>query len=95
MVDAQFKYSKGNIKDTDVELTSAIGEATVKIGGKLLKDVRNFEFAIEYPLNNFLNLDLPETLLLIFSREEESNTVFGSSETSTNTGLKVLYRIKN
>jgi autotransporter translocation and assembly factor TamB len=95
LVDAQFKYSKGNIKDTDVELTSAIGEATVKIGGKLLKDVRNFEFAIEYPLNNFLNLDLPETLLLIFSREEESNTVFGSSETSTNTGLKVLYRIKN
>jgi len=94
LVDAQFKYSEGNVTDTDVELTSEIGEATVKVGGKLLKNVRNFEFEIEYPLNNFLNLDLPETLLLVFSREEESNVIFGSSETSTNTGIKVVYKIK-
>ncbi|MBK8551987.1 MAG: translocation/assembly module TamB domain-containing protein [Ignavibacteria bacterium] len=94
LIDAQFKYSEGNVKDTDVEFTSELGEATIKVGGKLLKEIRNFEFVIDYPLNNFLGLNLPETLLLEFSREEESNTVFGTSETSTNTGVKIIYRIK-
>ncbi|MBK8983015.1 MAG: translocation/assembly module TamB domain-containing protein [Ignavibacteria bacterium] len=94
IIDAQFNYSEGNVADTDVEFTSELGEATIKVGGKLLKEIRNFEFVIDYPLNNFLGLDLPETLMLEFYREEESNTIFGSSETTTNTGLKVLYRIK-
>ncbi len=95
LIDAQFKYSEGNITDTDVELTSELGDATITIGGKLLKEIRNFEFVIEYPLNDFLNLNLPETLLLEFSREEENNIVFGSSETTTNTGIKIVYKITN
>jgi len=94
LIDAQFKYSEGSINDTEVELTSELGEATIKVGGKLLKEIRNFEFVIDYPLNGFLNLNLPETLLLEFSREEENNVIFGSSETTTNTGLKIVYRIK-
>jgi hypothetical protein len=94
LIDAQFKYSDGSINDTEVELTSELGEATIKVGGKLLKEIRNFEFVIDYPLNGFLNLNLPETLLLEFSREEENNVIFGSSETTTNTGLKIVYRIK-
>jgi hypothetical protein len=94
LIDAQFKYSEGNVKDTDVEFTSELGEATIKVGGKLLKEIRNFEFVIDYPLNNFLGLNLPETLMLEFSREEESNTIFGSSETSINTGVKIIYKIK-
>ncbi|MEO8209415.1 MAG: translocation/assembly module TamB domain-containing protein, partial [bacterium] len=94
LIDAQFKYSEGNIANTDVELTSELGDATIKVGGKLLKEIRNFEFVIDYPLNNFLNLNLPETLLLEFSREEEDNVIFGSSETTTNTGIKVIYKIK-
>ncbi|MDQ3019343.1 MAG: translocation/assembly module TamB [Bacteroidota bacterium] len=94
LIDAQFKYSEGNVTDTDVELTSELGEATIKVGGKLLKEIRNFEFVIDYPLNNFLNLNLPETLMLEFSREEEDNIIFGSSETTTNTGIKIIYKIK-
>ena len=94
LIDAQFKYSEGNVTDTEVEFTSELGEATIKVGGKLLKEIRNFEFVIDYPLNNFLNLNLPETLLMEFSREEENNVIFGSSETTTNTGLKIAYRIK-
>lgn len=94
IIDAQFKYSEGSVADTDLEFTSELGEATIRVGGKLLKEIRNFEFVIDYPLNNFLGLNLPETLMLEFSREEESNTLFGSSETSTNTGIKIVYRIK-
>lgn len=94
LIDAQFKYSQGNVTDTDVELTSELGEATIKVGGKLLKEIRNFEFVIDYPLNNFLNLNLPETLMLELSREEEDNIIFGSAETTTNTGLKIIYKIK-
>jgi len=94
LIDAQFKYSEGNVKDTEVEFTSELGDATIRVGGKLLKEIRNFEFVIDYPLNDFLNLDLPETLLMEFSREEENNVIFGSSETTTNTGLKIAYRIK-
>ena len=94
LIDAQFKYSEGNVNDTEVEFTSELGDATIKVGGKLLKEIRNFEFVIDYPLNDFLNLNLPETLLIEFSREEENNVIFGSSETTTNTGLKIAYRIK-
>jgi len=94
LIDAEFNYTEGKAEDTDVQLTSEFGDATVKIGGKLLKEVKNFEFVVDYPLNKMFNVDLPETLLMQFYRQEINNFSIGSDETSTTTGIKIIYKIK-
>jgi hypothetical protein len=94
LVDAEFNYTEGKVEDTDVQLTSEFGDATVKVGGKVIKEVKNFDFVVDYPLNKMFNLDLPETLLMQFFRQEVNNTVLGSDLTSTNTGIKIIYKIR-
>ncbi len=94
IVDAQFTYTEGSVQDTDVELISELGEARVKFGGKLLKDVKNFELTVDYPLNRLLNLNLPETLLLEFVREEKKQTLSTNPNDIITTEIKILYKIK-
>lgn len=94
LVDAEFNYTEGKVEDTDIQLTSEFGDATVKVGGKLLKEARNFDFVVDYPLNRMFNLNLPETLLMEFFRQEVSTLVIGSDQTTTNTGVKIIYKIK-
>ena len=94
IVDAQFNYTEGNVQNTDVELISELGDARVKFGGKLFKDVKNFELVIDYPLNKLLNLNLPETLMLEFAREEKKQTLSTSPSDKLTTEIKILYKIK-
>jgi len=94
LVDAEFNYTEGKVQDTDVQLTSEFGDATVKVGGQLFKEVKNFDFVVDYPLNKMFNLDLPETLLMQFFRQQVSASVVGNDLTTTNTGIKILYKIK-
>ena len=94
LVDAEFNYTEGKVKDTDIELTSEFGEATVKVGGKLLNQANNFEFSIDYPLNRFLNLNLPQSLILQISREEISNKGIDNSQIFYTTGLKIAYKFR-
>ncbi len=94
IVDAQFNYTEGNVQNTDVELISELGDARVKFGGKLFKDVKNFELVIDYPLNRLLNLNLPETLMLEFAREEKKQTLSTSPSDKLTTEIKILYKIK-
>lgn len=94
IVDAQFSYTEGNVNETDLELISELGEARVKFGGKLLKDVKNFELVVDYPLNRLLNLNLPETVLLEFAREEKEQTLSISPADKLTTEIKILYKIK-
>jgi len=94
IVDAQFNYTEGNVNETDVELISELGDARVKFGGKLLKDVKNFELVIDYPLNKLLNLNLPETLLLEFAREEKKQALTSNQSDIMSTEIKILYKIK-
>lgn len=94
IVDAQFTYTEGSVNETDVEFISELGDARVKFGGKLLKDIKNFELTIDYPLNRLLNLDLPETLLLEFVREEKKQTLSTNPNDILTTEIKILYKIK-
>jgi hypothetical protein len=95
LIDAEFNYTEGKVADTDVQLTSEFGDATVKVGGQFFKEVKNFEFVVDYPVNKMLNLNLPETLLLEFFKQDLVNSVSGlNNQTSTNTGVKVIYKIK-
>ena len=94
IVDAQFNYTEGNVQYTDVELISELGDARVKFGGKLLKDVKNFELVVDYPLNKLLKLNLPETLLLEFAREEKKQALTSNQNDIMTTEIKILYKIK-
>lgn len=94
LVDAEFNYNEGKVEDTDVQLTSEFGDATVRVGGKLLKETKNFDFVVDYPLNKMFNLDLPETLLMQFFRQEVNQNVAGTDLTTTNTGIKIIYKIR-
>lgn len=94
IVDAQFTYTEGNVQNTDIELISDVGDARVKFGGKLLKQEKQFEVVVDYPLNRLLNLDLPETLLLEFAREEKKQTLTTNTNDILSTEVKILYKIK-
>ncbi|MEO8665149.1 MAG: translocation/assembly module TamB domain-containing protein, partial [Ignavibacteria bacterium] len=94
LVDAQFNYTDGNVQNTDVEVTSEFGDLTVKVGGKLLKEVKNFEFTADYPLNKLLNVQLPETLIMEISREQTSTGGSANTQNSYTTALKIAYKIK-
>jgi hypothetical protein len=93
IVDAEFKYTEGSVNDADIELQSVLGDARISFGGKLLKEDRTIEVVVQYPLNRLLNLDLPETLLLEFAREEKKQ-VLGNNEDILTTEIKLLYKIK-
>ncbi len=93
IVDAEFKYTEGDVNNSDIELQSELGDAKIKFGGKLLKDVKNIDLVVQYPVNKLLSLELPETLLLEFSREEKNQSLGGIDYILT-TELKLLYKIK-
>ncbi len=94
IVDAQFTYTDGDVKNTDVERRSDFGDARVKYGGKLFKDVKNFEIVIDYPVNSLLNLNLPEKLMLEFARQEKDQTLSTNQNDVLTTEVKLLYKIK-
>jgi translocation-and-assembly-module (TAM) inner membrane subunit TamB-like protein len=62
-------YAGGNINATDIRITSGFGDAIVKVGGKILSSINNFEFSVEYPLNKLFDINLSNNLLLEISRE--------------------------
>lgn len=94
IVDAQFTYTEGNVQNTDIELISDVGDARVKFGGKLLKQDKQFEVVVDYPLNQLLKLNLPETLLLEFAREEKKQSLTTNTNDILTTEVKILYKIK-
>ncbi|MCX6166129.1 MAG: translocation/assembly module TamB domain-containing protein, partial [Ignavibacteriae bacterium] len=47
--------SNGNVaQNTDIRITAELGDATVRLGGQIFRDLSNTNVAIEYPLNKLL-----------------------------------------
>lgn len=86
-------YISQYVLDVVGEIFPFFTEATFTVGDKPLKELKNFEFSVDYPLNNLLNIQIPETLLMEFFREELDEN-FNATETTMNTGLKIIYKIK-
>jgi hypothetical protein len=85
-------YEGGNFSSgTDIRITSEIGGAIVRFGGKILSDINNAEVTVEYPLNKLLNLHISNNLMLEFKREV-SNTDF-STKNAIETGIGLTYKI--
>jgi len=68
-------YNGGDIGAADIRVTSGFGDAIVKVGGKILSNINNFEFSIEYPLNKLFKVNLSNNLLLEISRESPNSNL--------------------
>lgn len=93
ILNTELNYSEGNIATgTDLRITSAIGDAVVRVGGKVFSGFENTEFDIEYPLNKLLNMNISNNLVLELSRTIDENGLMGGR--SVYTGVKLSYKIR-
>ncbi len=86
-------YVSQYVLDVVREILPFFTAATFNVGDKPLKEIKNFEFSVDYPLNDLLRLNLPETLMMEFFREELDD-IFSIKQTTMNTGLKIIYKVK-
>lgn len=96
IVDAEFNYNQDNNNETEsnMMITSELGDATVKVGSELFKSGNNIEFSVDYPVNKLLNLDLPESIIIRVSREQISNNAIDNSQEYYTTGVRIAYKLK-
>jgi hypothetical protein len=86
----------GNVaQNTDIRITAELGDATVRVGGQIFRDLSNTNIAIEYPLNKLLKIkSLSNNLIFQFERVvdpfNQNNNLLGSART----GGSVYYKIK-
>ncbi len=85
-------YTGGDLKGTDIRITSAFGDAIVRFGGKILSNINNLEVSVEYPLNKLFNINVSNNLLIEISRTY-SNELFNFDQGfETRAGL--TYKIR-
>ncbi len=92
--DAEFNYTEGGLQNTNVNVSSDIYGASVTVGSRVINDNAYLEFNVEYPLNDLMNLKLPEKVLLNISREQLNSSVIANMNSYYTTGLKVAYKFK-
>ncbi len=93
IINTEVNYTEGNLASgTDIRITSEVGDAIVKFGGKVFSGLDNTEVSIEYPLNKLLHMDLSNNLILEISRTVEESSLEGTR--SVQTGVKLVYKIK-
>jgi len=93
IINTEINYTEGNFASgTDIKITSEVGDAIVKFGGKVFSGLDNTEVSIEYPLNKLLHMDLSNNLILEISRTVEEASLEGSR--SVQTGVKLVYKIR-
>jgi autotransporter translocation and assembly factor TamB len=92
--DAELNYTEGVIRNTNASVTSEILDAQVTVGSRMIDNTGYLEYNVEYPINNFVTLNLPEKLILLIAREQLSRNVISNSNVYYSTGAKVLYKLK-
>jgi len=92
--DAELNYTEGGIQNTNVNVSSDLFGANITVGSRVIKNNAYLEFNVEYPLNNIININLPEKVLLQFAREQLSSSVITNMSLYYSTGLKVIYKLK-
>lgn len=92
IINTELNYTEGNVATgTDIRVTSEFGDATVRVGGKILSGIGNAEVTVDYPLNKMLNMNLSNNLILEVFRVIDDNSLSGLH--SVLTGARLIYRI--
>jgi hypothetical protein len=92
--DAELNYTEGGLQNTNVSVSSDIYGANVTVGSRVVNNNAYLEFNMEYPLNNLLNLNLPEKVLLQFARAQLNSSVITNMDVYYSTGIKIAYKFK-
>ncbi len=92
IINTEVNYTGGNVSQgTDIRITSELGGAIVKFGGKVLSDINNAEVSIDYPLNKLLNINISNNLMLEIYRQIRPGEFTG--DRTVQTGLSLIYKI--
>jgi hypothetical protein len=86
----------GNVaQNTDIRITAELGDATVRVGGQIFRDLSNTNIAIEYPLNKLLKIkSLSNNLIFQFERVVDPYNQNKNLSGSARTGGSIYYKIK-
>ncbi|MFA7359851.1 MAG: hypothetical protein WC139_02325 [Candidatus Kapaibacterium sp.] len=92
--DAELNYTEGGLQNTNVSVSSNMYGANITVGSRVIDNNAYLEFNVEYPLNNLLDLKLPEKVLLQFAREQLNSSVITNMDVYYSTGIKIAYKYK-
>jgi len=92
IINTEVNYTGGNISSgTDIRVTSQLGGALIKFGGKVLSDINNAEVSIDYPLNKLLNINVSNNLILEIYRQIKTGDFTG--DRTVYNGVSLIYKI--
>ena len=92
IINTEVNYTGGNISSgTDIRVTSQLGGAIIKFGGKVLSDINNAEVSIDYPLNKLLNINVSNNLILEIYRQIRTGDFTG--DRTVYNGVSLIYKI--
>ncbi len=82
-------------QNTDIRITAEFGDATIRFGGQIFRDLSNTNIAIEYPLNKLLKIKtLSNNLVIQFERIVDPFSQNKNLTGNARTGGSIYYRIK-
>lgn len=86
----------GNVaQNTDIRITAELGDATIRFGGQIFRDLSNTNIAIEYPLNKLLKIkSLSNNLVVQFERIIDPFSQNKNLSGNARTGGMLFYKIK-
>jgi hypothetical protein len=87
-----FMYYGGSLQtSTDVRVTGEVGEAVIRLGGRVFSDISNTNWSIQVPMSAILGLPSWRNLMIEAERRVEGVESFEQRRESNN--LRLLYRI--
>jgi hypothetical protein len=86
----------GNVaQNTDIRITAEFGDATVRVGGQIFRDLTNTNVVIEYPLNKLMRIgNISNNLIFQFERIVDPFNQNKNLTGSARTGCMLYYKIK-
>ncbi|MEK6565124.1 MAG: translocation/assembly module TamB domain-containing protein, partial [Bacteroidota bacterium] len=84
-------YYGGPTESADVRLSGEIGEAVLRLGGRVLNNINNTNFSVELPMSSIVGIETWRNL--IFTVERRVEGIDNLQENRASNGARLLYRI--
>ena len=79
-------------ESADVRLTGQVGEAVIRLGGRVLNDLGNTNASVELPMSSVVGSEQLRNLILTLERRVEGTDAIEDRRTASN-GARLFYRI--
>ncbi len=81
----------GTTESADVRISGEIGEAVLRLGGRVLNNINNTNFSVELPMSSIVGIETWRNL--IFTVERRVEGIDNLQENRASNGARLLYRI--